>query len=132
MHCLNLVENKGTLLTVFACDAFDLWVLKQNHSGEKGRAAVEEAMRLQSYMNDDSFWAILTEAYKVPLTPHPSPLDFALALDLDFALALVLALALDLDLARCMIRPLMRLGKLQVILKCGGMPRRHSLDSSTS
>ena len=73
MHCLNLVENKGPLLSVFACDAFDLWVLKQNRSGEKGRAAVEEAQRFQSYIDDDSFWAILTEAYKVPLTPRPCP-----------------------------------------------------------
>ena len=73
MHCLNLVENKGPLLSVFACDAFDLWVVKQNRSGEKGRAAVEEAQRFQSYIDDDSFWAILTEAYKVPLTPRPCP-----------------------------------------------------------
>ena len=57
LHCLNMVQNKGPILSVFTCDAFDLWMVKQGRSGKKGRKAVKEANRLKEFVDDHSFWA---------------------------------------------------------------------------
>ena len=67
LHCLNMVQNKGQILSVFTCDAFDLWVVKQGRSGKKGRKAVKEANRLKEFVDDHSFWVILNEAYQVSI-----------------------------------------------------------------
>ena len=65
LHCLNMVQNKGQLLSLFASDEFELFLVKQGRSGKKGRAAVKVANQLKSWVEDNTFWDILTEAYKV-------------------------------------------------------------------
>ena len=50
LRCITLVQNKGAVFTVFQCDAYDWWTMKQGRAGDKGRVALAEADRLMQYV----------------------------------------------------------------------------------
>ena len=66
LQCINLMQNKAAVRTVFQCDGYDLWTMKQRRGGEKSCAALAEAERLHEYVQ--------ARLPNLAMPPHPPSL----------------------------------------------------------